>query len=228
MRTSLAVAITSVVLLVGWFCHDLNVRAQGGGGSGCGACVQEICGDVNGDQAFDISDPIFLLSNLFLGGPPPCALANGCDVCLTPEQAMLLDELGEMAFGLKIAATYRLEDSNDIRGLVTISADGTFQYDTEDQFGHRAPGYRFASSWRGTWERMEGNQIRGRGTRMFFVEDGAPLFMGELYSEMTFTDDYKVATGPWTYTPCDWSSWAPGNCTIIETGEGSVTITRIR
>src|SRR5688572_31884936 len=32
-------------------------------------------GDVNADQALDISDPVYLLSHLFFAGPPPVPLA---------------------------------------------------------------------------------------------------------------------------------------------------------
>ena len=56
------------------------VRQSSDGGDELGAHALQIdpfvCGDTNGDGTFDISDPIYSLSFLFLGGPAPKCLSQ--------------------------------------------------------------------------------------------------------------------------------------------------------
>jgi hypothetical protein len=63
------------------------VLGQGPGG----AAVAN--GDTNGDGSRDVSDAVYLLSWLFLGGPAPIACAVGEGGLLTPEQQEILSHL---------------------------------------------------------------------------------------------------------------------------------------
>ena len=225
MRKSLAVAISCIVLLVWWFCQNLHVKAQGGAGADCASVAYSA--DANGDGTVDISDPVWILQWLFQGGPPPCAHAKSCDVCLTPEQAQLLDDI---AFGRNIAGTFskRFPDT----GITTFSADGGFVQDNEEQFGGFGEGIpdHFASPWRGTWTRVgpiEDRRIKLRATRMNFAEDGSPVCFCELYAEVTFTPDFNSVTGTWTASACLWDTWGPANCDVVNPAEGGVIGYRI-
>lgn len=224
MRKSLAVAIASVVLLVLWSGQNLIVKAQGGAG---GSCVTEVAYDANGDGTVDISDPIRLLNWIFMGGEPPCAFAGGCGVCLTSEQAQMLDDL---AFGRKVAGTYgkRFPDT----GILSFSADGGFEQDNWEQFGGFGPEVTdyFASTWRGTWKQVgeiEDRRIQVRATRMNFAEDGTPWCFCEMRAEGTFAPDFKTFTATWTAKACLWNSWSPTSCEQASWFEGSVFGTRI-
>ena len=79
--------ILGVFFLAGRFCTELSVHADGDGvGAACAGN-----GDVNASGAIDISDPVYLLNFLFLGGPAPKACADGGG--LTPEQAEILSHM---------------------------------------------------------------------------------------------------------------------------------------
>jgi len=45
------------------------------GGPGQSSVMANLNGDVNGDQAIDISDAVYLMNFLYLGGPEPAPLA---------------------------------------------------------------------------------------------------------------------------------------------------------
>jgi hypothetical protein len=45
------------------------------GGPGASGVMTTLNGDVNGDQAIDISDPVYLINYMYLGGPSPAPLA---------------------------------------------------------------------------------------------------------------------------------------------------------
>jgi len=77
--------LLNALLLAGRFWQELTANAQ----QACPAGTAN--GDVNGDGLRDISDAIGMLNWLFLGGPEPCALAEGND--LTPEQAEILSHM---------------------------------------------------------------------------------------------------------------------------------------
>lgn len=76
-------ALRSLVLLVGsaasLFVLLLLVRSSRSiaGGGGAPLLDERYCADPNGDGSFDVSDPIFLLQNLFVGGPDPHCVAQG-------------------------------------------------------------------------------------------------------------------------------------------------------
>jgi hypothetical protein len=67
--------------------NGVPVTAAAGGGHG-GAAISN--GDVNGDGTIDISDAVYLLSSLFLGGPAPvaieCSVAGGVKLPATGQR----------------------------------------------------------------------------------------------------------------------------------------------
>jgi hypothetical protein len=221
MRKSLAVAISCIVLLVWWFCQNLHVKAQGGAGADCE--LVRYAADANGDGKVDISDPVYILRWLFQGGPPPCAHAQSCDFCLTQEQSQMLEEI---AFGRNIAGTYQMHStSTNTFSLLTLSADGTAQYDAEEQFGHWPTGPEtpdhFASTFRCTWKRIGERQIQFRNTRINFLEDGTPLCVPEIFPIGTFAEGgFDVISGTWSFKVCSWDSWCAGGCDVVNEGTG--------
>jgi hypothetical protein len=48
---------------------------------GIGDACDYLCGDANGDTAIDISDAVFLIAYIFLGGPPPSPVPAGDTNC---------------------------------------------------------------------------------------------------------------------------------------------------
>jgi hypothetical protein len=73
----IAFLVTAAVCFVGGrLSNQAPVSAEGEGARGGGAAA--LCGDVNGDGARDISDVIYLCSNLFLGGPEPVCSDSCC------------------------------------------------------------------------------------------------------------------------------------------------------
>jgi len=86
-RYVLPAVLLSLFFLAGRFCTELGVHADGNGvGAACAGN-----GDVNASGAIDISDALYLLNWLFIGGPAPkaCAEAGG----LTQEQADILNHM---------------------------------------------------------------------------------------------------------------------------------------
>jgi Protein of unknown function (DUF1566) len=88
-------AMASVITTV--FCAFLisgvlNLRAAPRGGAQAPGAKKN--GDVNCDGGVDISDAIYLLVNLFQGGPAPCAIAQTGDGCC-PELSQKIDKLIE-------------------------------------------------------------------------------------------------------------------------------------
>ena len=71
MNKSLAVSmVLNVCLVLGLARNKLGIHAQGhAGGRGAGAGVPTQNGDVNGDGTRDLSDAVYILNSLFLGGP---------------------------------------------------------------------------------------------------------------------------------------------------------------
>jgi len=176
MRKPIAVVSVSAVLLILWFTRGIYVGAEG---RGKGDCIIGKLGDVNGDGVANVADPVYLLNWLFLSGPEPCACAQACDTCLTPEQAQMLDDI---AFGRKVAGTYVQQTFGDFgeviaRGILTLCADGTASFDSQEEFGYWGEDIpdHFASSCHGTWIRTGPRAIRMRLTRINFLEDGTPL-----------------------------------------------------
>jgi hypothetical protein len=55
----------------------LAMLALGQSTAPAGSVPSCVAGDVNGDEALDIGDPIYLLGHLFSGGPEPIACAQG-------------------------------------------------------------------------------------------------------------------------------------------------------
>jgi len=222
MRKPIAVASVSAVLLILWFTRGVYVGAQGGGK---GECIIGKLGDVNGDGVANVADPVYLLNWLFLSGPEPCACAQACDTCLTPEQAQMLDDI---AFGRKIAGTYAQEGMDMAghvitRGLFTLGADGTASYDNQEEFGYwpEAGLDHFASSFHGTWIRIGPREIRIRLTRINFLEDGTPLCVPEIFPVGTFSDDsFRVISGLWSFAVCAWDTWSAETCDPLNGGLG--------
>ena len=88
MKRLIVVALfLNAILLAGRFWQELDVHA------GPVKCASEN-GDVNGDGTKDITDPIVLLGNLFLGNPPElvpiCEAQNGSGLSVD-EIALLKD-----------------------------------------------------------------------------------------------------------------------------------------
>ena len=64
MKNSCTVLLVALAFLAGRFSHEPPADAQEGEGDSTPSC-----GDLNGDGSIDISDGVYLISNLFLGGP---------------------------------------------------------------------------------------------------------------------------------------------------------------
>ncbi len=75
----------NVVLLAGRLWQALVATAQSGRGGG----VPAESGDVNGDKKLDISDPVYLLTYLFSGGPAP-------KPCAAQEPGLTSEELSKV------------------------------------------------------------------------------------------------------------------------------------
>jgi hypothetical protein len=117
----------NAALLAGRFWQELPARAAGRGGQGAGTA----CGDMNGDGAVDISDPIYLLAYLFNGGGAPVACAQ--EGGLTPEEKEILGHFSIVslptAAGSEPAKTLRLtgvnlQIVNGLEGTQTTNGSG--------------------------------------------------------------------------------------------------------
>ncbi len=111
MKKLMVIALfLNALLLAGRFWQELPASAAGKGGQSAPGCQ----GDVNGDGATDISDPIHLLNFLFNGGDPPVACAEGAG--LTPEEKEILDHFSIVSLptgdGTPPAKTIRLSGAN--------------------------------------------------------------------------------------------------------------------
>jgi hypothetical protein len=84
-RTLVLIAVLGLIGFVG--VSDVT------GGPGASSVMAEQNGDVNGDLAIDISDAVYLMNFLYLGGPEPAPLA-----CQPFEQVMNGDIDGSGSF----------------------------------------------------------------------------------------------------------------------------------
>jgi len=139
-KTLLTVGLCIVILLFGRWLNDAG--ASSGDGSAGGAACASIAGDLNGDSRRDISDAVFLLSHLFLGGPAPVAFCQGggCDLeakdCITLQKFFLSGDLlvpNQVAVGDK-ALLRRTESGTDGADFTLRDSAGTLtmNMDTEE------------------------------------------------------------------------------------------------
>lgn len=81
--TVVVAIVCSVVCFAGGRLSNQPPASAEGSGMGAGDVPVPPCQDANGDGQSDVSDGIFLLSWLFLGGPEPeCPVSNGTPVGL--------------------------------------------------------------------------------------------------------------------------------------------------
>lgn len=96
MRKSVSISVIIVAgFVVGRISHELTARAQEGGPD---AERSPLCGDVNVDGVLDLSDPVFVLEHLFLGGPPPECPPSHAELCspATTGQTVCYDTAGNI------------------------------------------------------------------------------------------------------------------------------------
>lgn len=116
-RYLLPALLLSVFFVAGRFWNELGVQAVGRGTGGAFGGN----GDVNCDGTKDISDVVYLINALFLGGSPPCAaectppLGDICNEIKTMKER--LDKLEQPKSWVAVAYTGTVRQ--------TVGADGT-------------------------------------------------------------------------------------------------------
>ena len=190
MKKLIAIALfTNAILLAGRFCQEMAVSAEGAGEGAAVDCTDNpTCygADANNDGAVDVSDPVYLLSWLFLGGPEPQVCFAQPESPLPPEQAQILEDL---AFGRRIAAVW-VSDAGD---LASLTADGTYSDSDIDDFQNEHDGYD--SPTRGTWRRNTDGSITLTTVKGRFNADGVLVDIVKDISRIEFNGTFDEATG---------------------------------
>jgi len=132
MRRLVIIALfLNAALLCARFLQELPARAESKG-------LAQDNGDCNGDGTRDVSDAVYLLDWLFLGGGPPVAIAQS--PALTPEQEEILSHLSMVDLpvgqGLPTARTLRVSGVN----LQIVNGMGSTE--TENAAGNLIVGYQ--------------------------------------------------------------------------------------
>jgi hypothetical protein len=190
-KTIVVFALLSAALLTLWTVHGITGLAASGDGPGC-----PLAGDVNGDEGLDISDAVYLLEHLYLGGPPPVACAEGYS-CLTGEEAARVRELlEERDFGEKIAGVWMMCDPavGFPEVILMITPDGGYvDFDANDFAENDDSRYHTGSP--GRWVRAGERTVRATLAELVFREDRSLWGVGVQKAEVTFAEDFSEAWG---------------------------------
>jgi hypothetical protein len=68
--------LLGLFLIALWFVMRSGLQLQATSGSSCSSGRFPFCADVNGDGRVDITDPVYTLTWLFMGGPEPICCAD--------------------------------------------------------------------------------------------------------------------------------------------------------
>jgi hypothetical protein len=154
---------------------------------------------VNGDHALDVSDAIFTLQYLFLGGPEPVPIAHADECSLTAEDCnSLAGMLPDLEFGRFVAGSWLTNWAGSNKSLATLSADGTITISSNEtvSLGH------------GTWRRTGPRQTTSVVLFFDYDDAGVPREMLVERIVSTLSVDGNTRSGtirfefyPWPHNP---------------------------
>ena len=191
MRRTLAVVLSTGVLLTWWFCQDLSVKAQGG------PAKATENGDVNGDGKRDIADAVSLLTWMFDGGPEPVAFA-------CPPEEDPCDKFASNVAG-SFLATVDLPNGR-IQSLITLTRDGRVLGSRQIQLGFLLNEGSRQGIEHGTWttDSKEDREVTTVGLWFTFDGDGNPTGIMKVRMDGTFDETFSELTGTktaWFFNP---------------------------
>jgi hypothetical protein len=177
------VTLCVVAFLSCWFSHELRLAAGGGQKPECLPGTERA--DLNADSETDISDAIYLLSWLFLGGEAPLPLCHACPV--------------DDEFSRSVAGSFLVCAEGDASGVLlsTINADGTDA--VTGDFDFRPTTFsRFRSPAHGAWRRAGDRQTQHVEIQFLYDDAGNLSFIKRLRTVANWPDTFEGYIGTWT------------------------------